>query len=239
MLSERVFARSFPLFWSSIAPRLDFDFLQVMSEPTCPFRNRWDDTFQGSVPAKQNDLVAEMAFGFFCASLTLDVSPEALPDRDVQAAFRQAARRIGILRRIPVERVLPWTSAHADDARAIGRRLRTHIHSPASAILIQPLLSGVGMLNSCYADLVDGDELIEVKMGASPFRLQDIRQLLIYCILSHASGVFPVRTCALVNPRIGLTWRFALPQLIRQISDLSAADFIETFVRFIDPQEVL
>ena len=239
MLSERAFARSFPVFWSSIAPRLDFDFLQDMGEPTCPFRNRWDDTFQGTVPAKQNDLVAEMAFGLFCASLSHDVPPEALPALEAETAFRQASQRIGVLRRLPIERTLSWTTEHTDDARALAGRLRTHIASPAPSIVIQPYLPGFGMLNACYADLASGDELIEVKMGAAPFRLQDVRQLLIYCILAHASGVLRIGACSLVNPRIGLTWRFAVPQLIEQISDLSPADFFETFVRFIDPQEVL
>jgi hypothetical protein len=35
---------------------------------------------------------------------------------------------------------------------------------------IQPLLAGVGILNSCHPDLIYGDAIVEIKMGISAFR---------------------------------------------------------------------
>ncbi len=205
-----------------------------MADPSSPFRERWESAYSGSAPRRQNDLVAEMAFGLYCTSISKNTEVDALSEADCETAFRQASQRIAILRRLAKASLLEITPAHREDAYAIARRLRRYLTGPVSSIVIQPLLPGVGMINSCYADLMGSEELIEIKMGASPFRTVDLRQLLTYCALAHASSAYAVRSCALVNPRTGLTWRFPLSDLIAQISDLSTPEFFEAFLAFID-----
>jgi hypothetical protein len=92
MVSERLFSRSFPEFWRTVTPRLDHSFLEAMADPSSPFRERWESAYSGSAPRRQNDLVAEMAFGLYCTSISKNTEVDALSEADCETAFRQFGR---------------------------------------------------------------------------------------------------------------------------------------------------
>lgn len=71
-------------------------------------------------------------------------------------------------------------------------------------VIFSPQFCGCGVVNQCYGDIFVGNCLYEIKMVDRNFRLSDIRQLLIYCVLNNIQGnKYDITEVCLLNPRSG------------------------------------
>jgi hypothetical protein len=109
----------------------------------------------------------------------------------------------------------------------LAERLHEHLTAPGKPLQVQPRIPGTGLLQACHPDVLRGEELIEVKMSQASFRSTDIRQAVIYAALLHAEGERTVHALSLVNPRLGVTWHFALEDLARETAGCSAGLLLE------------
>jgi hypothetical protein len=181
-----------------------------------------------------NDLIAEVAFGLFSESLTAGARPDGLPPETRSVVIERAAARIAVLRRTQADLGSQLNPCSIGEADQLALRLLEYFKGWVGIAEIQPLLAGVGILNSCHPDMIFGDAIVELKMGISPFRCGDIRQLLIYCALvRHTKPDRHIRRLCLVNPRRGLAWEFPLEALIQVIAGNCVQDFFREILEFL------
>jgi hypothetical protein len=189
--------------------------------------------FEGVSSRQDNDLIAEMAFGLFCAAAAANTEVGQLNQLSREQIVRMACDRIALLRGPACGGQVHATTAHQQDAFHLALRLQTYFAGTVQDLQIQPRIEGLGVLGSCYADLARGGELIEVKMRSTGFMSIDVRQILIYAALANSRAGRSFGTCTLVNPRLGASLRFNVCDLIRQISELSPEAFYRTFQDFL------
>ena len=237
MISERQLARGFAAKWQEWAPNLEAAFLfdlESNAGPCAQFSRRWDAPMDETGSTRFNDLIAEVAFGLFSQCLESGSRPDNLPQETRSVIFERAAARIAVLRRTRADLCSQLNSRSVGEAEQLALRLLEYFKVWVGTAEIQPLLAGVGILNSCHPDLIYGDAIVEIKMGISPFRCGDIRQLLIYCALvRHTEPERHIRRLCLVNPRRGVAWEFPLEALIQVIAGNCVQDFFREILEFL------
>lgn len=235
MLSERQLARGFAGAWQQWTPHLDAGFLASFRPggSWAQAAQAWAPALAAQAPARHNDVVAEIAFGLVCAGLEEASLPiERLPEAEVEGVIGDALARLALLRRsegLPREAV---GAQHLDDARQLAVRLRDHLRGFPGTTRVHERLEGAGLLAACHPDIIQGDVIIEVKMSQVSFRSVDLRQLLVYAAMAHWNGR-PARGLALVNPRLGLTWRFGVEALVEKVADCTPSTLFRALERFV------
>jgi hypothetical protein len=238
VLSERQLARGFADAWRCWTPHLDARLLASL-RPDGTWQEaaqQWAPPLQATAPAKHNDAVAEIAFGLFCAELEEPAHPlEAFPVLDVEPIIEDALSRVALLRR-GVGLVREDIGAeHLADARAMATRLRDHLGEQDGTPRVHERLEGAGVLAACHPDIMQGSTLVEVKMSKTGFRSADLRQLLVYAAMAHWNGI-PAKELALVNPRLGLSWRFGVDELVERVADTTPDALFKDIERFVSEE---
>lgn len=238
MLSERQLAASFPDLWQRWTPGLGAGFLATLRDgganEGCV--SRWAEPFASAVSARDNDVIAEIAFGLFF------VLAASGPDRTtapasvwsaqlVETVIEASLERLALLRGgegLPRQRV---SAGHLADCKELATRLHRHLAGFDGPIEVHRRLEGIGMLDACHPDVLQGRSLVEVKMSKSSFRSMDLKQTLVYGALAYGNGI-RIDQIALVNPRLGLSWRFRLERLVEEIAETTPPRLFESMIRF-------
>ena len=79
-----------------------------------------------------------------------------------------------------------------------------------------------------------GRTLYELKAGARPFHLEDLRQLIVYAALEKAGGKGAITKFGLLNPRMGLAITFDPDEVLLMTAGRPAADVYTDLVRSSD-----
>lgn len=234
MLSEREFLRIFPDWWAHWTPGLGPAFLAQL-RPHGPLQacvQQWAEPLVARTQAAHNDLVAEIAFGCFNRAQANGSPIADLDPALVQTEVENAIERLSQLRRNERVAAHEVTEAHVLDACELASRLQRHLASCSARPQVHCTLKGVGLLADCHPDIIQGDTLIEVKMSKSSFRSADLRQILIYAAMAHWNGR-AIEKLALLNPRLGLTWRFDLQMLVLEVADCRPARLFDAMRTFL------
>lgn len=238
MLSERQLARGFADAWRRWTPHLDGRLLATL-RPDGAWQQAvqcWAGPLQPSAPARHNDAVAEIAFGLFCAGLE-DVSRplEDFSESEVETVIEEALSRVTLLRRGDGLHRDAIGAGHIADAQVLAIRLRDHLGAQEGSPRVHERLEGTGVLAACHPDVIQGNTLVEVKMSQTGFRSADLRQLLVYAAMAHWNDR-PARELALVNPRLGVTWRFAVGDLVERAADTTPVALFGAIERFVSEE---
>lgn len=110
---------------------------------------------------------------------------------------------------------------------SIAANLEVILAEISGDLVFNPGFRGCGYLSPCVGDVLVGDCLVEVKAGRRTFRIEDVRQLLTYALLNHASKNYVIRRVALVNPREGTYSLLPLEVLTHRIAAASPDEFFE------------
>ena len=121
------------------------------------------------------------------------------------------------------------TPDHVDFAKILAQRLLDWVSIYPDTLEVQPRLPGTGIVDACHPDLIAGNEIIEVKMAKTLFKLSDIRQALVYSALAWLGTERRIDRITLTNPLLGVSWNFNLYKLIREISGKTPLKFYEEF----------
>jgi hypothetical protein len=116
-------------------------------------------------------------------------------------------------------------------ANRLHRFLRYKCHSKQTSF--RPTFKGCGILDSCEADILCGDTLIEVKAGDRTFRAVDLRQVLAYCALNHVDKQYKIEGIAIVNPRHGVGSVFRLIDVVRGLAACGPTELFEQIIDFL------
>lgn len=234
MVSERQLSRRNRFWWSRWTPGLDERWLSAISAGTAGSTERvtrWASPLTSSLPARDSDLVAEVAFGLFACAMDADAPIASLTPDQVRGAVSRAVARIRVLRGTGRDLGGVMTPEHIDFAMILAKRLLDWTAARSGVPEVQPRLPGVGIVDACHPDLIVGAELIEVKMARTLFRLSDLRQVLVYAALAWLGTERRLDRITLTNPMLGVAWSFRLPDLVGEISGLPPSGFFDTFDR--------
>lgn len=234
MLSERQLARGYSTLWSRWMPGLDAAFIRkvaALDGSLRHFAEQWATPMPRIAPGQPSDLICEVAFGLFAAAVSRGGAVADLGPQDELRIAQAARQRMDVLRYrglpqssfVAAGGVVPLDGAASLEARTLAHRLMERLDSLGQTLEVQPRVAGLGCLQACHPDVLCGQELIEVKMSQASFRSSDLRQAIVYAALLHAEGQRSIRALSLVNPRLGLTWRFTLEDLARETAGCSAA----------------
>lgn len=231
MLSERQLSRGFRNWWQRWTPGLNPSWLaRMLSEAACTHLVvHWADPLHSELPAHDADLVAETAFGLFAIAIHSGRMVQDLSADTRAKAMQSATHRVMLLRGSGRNLDGHMGEPHLHEAIELASRLQVHLMKRGPPIEVQPRLTGLGIVNACHPDAIAGSDLIEVKMSRHLFRLDDIRQVLIYMALIWRGTDRKMETITLTNPRLGVDWQFQIKVLANELSGKTASEFFEAF----------
>ena len=120
-----------------------------------------------------------------------------------------------------------------DEASQLANRLYDFFDSVESQLELWPKFVGCGWLDSVEGDGLGGTILYEIKCGQSRFKGKDIKQILCYLALNHASKTYVIDRICLLNPRTGLLLRCTVDSLCRTISGATAPELLGDIVEYL------
>lgn len=231
LLSERQLSRGLRPWWNRWTPGLNPVWLEKMlnESSNCHRTVHWDMPLHSKLPAHDADLISETAFGLVAHAVQTDCLIQELSLEAQHAVMNSAVNRIMILRGSGRCLIGHMTSEHLDESNALAYRFHDWLIQKGEPIEIQPKIAGLGIVNACHPDAILGENLVEVKMSRSLFRLDDIRQVLIYAALIWRGTDREIKTITLTNPRLGIDWQFQIKSLVYEISGKTASQFFEEF----------
>lgn len=223
MISANTFSRHVSV-WAQVAPML---------EPVVRWANG-HETFLASPVASlsqssRNSLIAETAFQVAKAGL---VSPGGTGALQAEATARN------FLSALP-RGAAAGTQLSPGEWREVGeltvaiQRYTAHLTSPEFG----PVIPGCGVVDTAIADVLAGEELIEIKAVARPFRSSDLRQALTYTAMLYAAGKRVVQV-TLLNPRRGRYVTLSLDHVAAGASGTSPSELMQDLVGWMSGLQV-
>ncbi len=232
MVSERQLIRGHRSWWARWTPALDANLIMRLSNQQDRPPGQvlaWESPVFSTIPPRDSDLVAESAFGIFTYAAEAKVAVELIPQDQVLIAVQGAIDRILLLRGTGRSLDGLMTTEHIQLAKRLAARLLAWTSRLPGKLEVQPRLPGTGIVDNCHPDLICGNELIEVKMSRTIFRISDIHQVLVYSALAWLGTDRRIERVTLTNPMLGVAWSFELRTLVREISGLSTPRFFDQF----------
>ena len=222
MISERQFIRQFSHLWKLWLPNLNQSLLNDFTKNKFyeQYVYQWSPPIISEEPAYYNDLISEIAFSFFAKYVE---RKDFFSNNEFEPSISEAITRIQILRKSSNLKRQNLSDNQINEAKEIALRLVHYFSKSQNLIQINEQLPGYGILNSCYPDIIQADELIEVKMSKDSFKIEDIRQILTYTCLAYLNNI-AINKISLLNPRLGLTWCFPIDELCLILSDQSSVE---------------
>lgn len=97
-------------------------------------------------------------------------------------------------------------------------------------IELRPKFQGCGIVSHCEGDVLYKDCLYEIKAGERLFRINDLRQLLVYSALAYSTRALSFERVGLMNPRTGLCWVSILDDVCLALAGQRASDTLTKLV---------
>ncbi|MBU5613224.1 hypothetical protein [Geomonas azotofigens] len=229
MISERKFSNSYSSFWNQLLPTAD-SFVRHLNLSS----NRFNLPVlsSGQVDRDRRAVINELAFRLFKEkSISGKVASGKFSsiEENVRAYIQRLAQSIN-----PID---PLSNKELSEAKKIANSLSRYFYgADFSNIVFWPLFKGCGQLDSCKADIIYLDRLVEVKAGDRHFKTNDLRQIITYLALNFYSMQYQIENIALVNPRTGLKFECTVDELIESCSGTKAVDVFSDVIAFVSTE---
>lgn len=229
VITEKRFASSHHAFWRELLP-LGEHYIREVNQKLARFE---EPLASASLP-KYHGVVNELAFRLFIRTATENVSLADLTDTVILTELSHTIRFIEAFRQHGRGSLPSLEKDEIAEALVLVRRLSAFFQRGSDAPLVaQPVFAGCGWLSECQGDVLSSDTLYEIKAGARPFRMLDVKQVLVYCALNFASKCYNIRDVCLLNPREGTYFSETLNRLCELISGRSAVDVLGEIVEYV------
>jgi hypothetical protein len=218
VISETEFARRYTSTWRMLTPMTE-DFVRHVNGSWCverfaPLRSR-------KVRRERHAIINEVAFRAFVLGLgakATDQSNPISPSRLLNAAISELSDD-----QLWARKASPLDQDEHIQANELRQRLTIFFDNKDSGDLVLfPKFRGCGLLDECAGDVLVGNTLYEVKAGGRFFRSIDLRQLLIYSMLSWRGGDYSIKRLGMFNPRIGIYYEEELGEICQEVSGTSS-----------------
>jgi hypothetical protein len=238
MISEHKFVTSFTSAWREVMPLGDNywrkqNLLLLPKQPIV--KNVAAPDIRG--------LVNELAFMSFCEILESSASHESLlpysKDMDKRIATtvtNSIPSAVSYINRLPFTNEVSSDDIGHDctsEAQYLVRNL-LRFFPLNGAYELRPKFNGCGLLSACEGDLISNGCLYEIKAGDRPFRISDIRQLLVYAALAYANDSLSFDRIGLCNPRKGLIWVKSIDSVCQSVSGQRASEVLANLILHFD-----
>lgn len=173
-------------------------------------------------------LINEVGFELAAAQLAGGVVSISAALDAVEAAFKNVEQ---------IEEVdFSLENHEQSESIALGNRIMLGIPDELRALGIferRPLLKGLGAIVSASADLSFADTLVEIKSGDRKIRSIDLKQVLIYYVLSASRERGRYKDCYIINPKQGVRLFFSFDDLIAAVSAKPPVEFVASFADYL------
>ncbi|WP_024896904.1 MULTISPECIES: hypothetical protein [Brucella] len=221
MIDASRFANLHNAFWAENTPTSEHFVRRLNLEHT----DRWSPPIEKPKDTIRAAFVAEVAFAKFC------IPVGSIASADVEeSALVEARRRLIPLTDSPKDLDTPLSLSEEGQVGRLEGSLRGFFKRSSTETILRPVFRGCGYVDASEGDIVSGSTLFEVKAVDRSFRSVDIRQLITYCALNHASQQFDLRDIGLFNPRRGVSFEMAIDDVCREISGRSKQDLLGEIV---------
>jgi hypothetical protein len=225
MISEATFARDFSSFWRLATPMME-GFIRRLNRGT--YQRDFPPMTSATTPDRRA-FINELAFTCFCIIVSKIQSDQQILSVDdlikqAAATVHSAAMRGHWGGDYKIE-LLP---EETEDAKEQISRLQARLFcSNVGDIKCRPRFAGCGIIDHCEGDVIVGNILFEIKAGDRLFRSIDIRQILTYLALNHASRAQIIQTVGLINPRVGISVEIDADEFCFEVSGRDAGQLLE------------
>lgn len=120
------------------------------------------------------------------------------------------------------------TTLEWEDSYKICEVIQSYANS-LSEVVFSPSVPGCGVVDSSYADITSGTELIEVKAVSRSFRGVDFRQVLTYAAMFHSAGT-KISEVALMNPRLANVVQISLDDIAASAAGCKSTELMHELV---------
>ena len=186
---------------------------------------------------KRRALINELGFLLFKTSLMNNYSPEmALQLQEPrEAVIHHAVSIVQRYQGLSDDDFKPPADDEVKESIALAKRLADFFRkmSPVSNTVLSPAFSGCGFIDNCVGDVLAGNTLYEVKSGDRPFRLIDVRQIVIYLALNSMDRKRHIESVGFVNPRLGTYYATTASELVLGISGKDLVDLMSEINDFV------
>jgi hypothetical protein len=230
MISEHKFVASFTSVWREVMPLGDNywrkqNLLLLPKQPVV----------KNFVAPNIRGLVNELAFMAFCEiherQIILQLPGATAMNERLSAAVKNCVpNAFEYINRLPFSSEISIADVGADctnEAHNLVSNLLKFFPLGGNYVL-RPQFNGCGLLSACEGNLISDGCLYEVKAGDRPFRISDIRQLLVYAALAHAKNALDFDQIGLCNPRKGLIWIMPLDSVCQAVSGQRSSDVLSS-----------
>lgn len=222
MITERTFASQFNNFWRASLPNLE----AVLRTLNLAY-DRVEIPYKSATDPRRRDLISETGFRLF--GLVLD------GHRISEATIETAGQLSGAFLHASPTR---FSAAETTEISEISRRLRRYTAGLSGPVAFAPPLKGHGMLSPCFADIVVGEQVVEVKYVDRTFRSTDLRQALCYASLRYLAEGNTFSSASIFNPLRGTAISIGISELISGASGRSAEEFFQDFSYVLSSGEI-
>jgi hypothetical protein len=222
LISERTFAETHSNFWRAILPRSE-QMVRMLNAS----RTQSMLAYDSGRGAGNRGLINETATRVVRLALTRQQEIRNLATKDINAAASEAHKFIARFRSPPSMDVPELEAPDIHESVQLASRLKQQLAAYWGTLAMFVSIPGAGILDSCEADGVSGQTIIEVKAGNRLCRSRDIRQVLTYVGLATlAAGSTELQTICIVNPRVG--WK--LTAEVKDVLDLAGGKTFDAFI---------
>ncbi|GAA4481148.1 hypothetical protein [Gluconacetobacter asukensis] len=221
MIDASSFATLHNAFWAEHAPTSEHFVRRLNLEYT----ERWSPPIDKPREKIRAAFVSEFAFARFCGRAS-GLDPSQLDT----AAFTETKKRLIPLMDDSKELDLPLSLIEKNQVKHLEESLVGFFGRRGKELYIRPIFKGCGYVDSSEADVISGSCLFEIKAVDRPFRSVDIKQLVTYYALNHASRQFDLESIGIFNPRRSVWFEMNFDEVSREISGQSAQELCDNVV---------
>lgn len=232
MINEKQMIERYSFFWKNVLPLHKLYIMNVNKNLT----NRYQAEIGSVVSGRRRSFVSEVAFRLV----------KRFIEENEDFSIERAEQKVEEVEKTTKERF----RVYKDDENGIINKLDDHemvevLHLSMSLnaflneifdkkeIIFYPQFHGCGFVDSCYGDIIVEDTLIEVKTVDRNFRINDFKQLIIYCSLNSVYGEFNIQRICLINPRKGKYFLGNIDDICIMLSGKPSLELFGEVVEFV------
>lgn len=233
MISEKEFIKRYKTFWDYLIPLGE----KFVKDIKIIHGERYNVPIESNVDPNGRALISEISFNLFKEANKKKMKigrdyPSDLLLKNLIVHSKNAVRSLERLDEIISRDLL---QEEIDESLALARLLQeyfAHMENETT-MTIHPIIKGCGFIDHCLVDVITGDTLYEIKSGGQPFKIVDIKQIIVYCSLNYASLQYNVKNIAMYNPRLGIYFKKDVDEFSDLVSGRSASDLFMEVIEYV------
>lgn len=233
MINEKQFAKYYISFWTNLLARQKKALVMINDS----LSHNFNDLHDSQTSSNRRALINQSGFNLFKFSNKKQVNiTKFIKDaNNTQEVFDLTQAQLFAYLSKEDEDLKPLDDIEKNEAIYLGKNIEKYFYTKYkySELLINPEIQGCGLINNCFADVIVGDTIYEIKASDLKIQQMDIRQLLTYCALNHSSGQYNIKNIGYYNPRTGQYFKMNIDEFCYFYSKKNSVELLNEIVYFL------